>query len=275
MDYPDTCVGPYQEAAIHVVAADKSTPKADRVYRRKDGFGCELPILDPEVKLFTLKVLLSSKTAIEYGEKLFGIPKDYVEATFERTGDARTFTFWEPGDRAGKEPIFSGTIHERGGLPRKLFSLAALTQAVGALEVARDTWQQIEMDSFTSTLVARGQENFQGACNGVVEILADYKISPELTEVQDDDSFQFEGPHEFARLLSGMEFKPLLLARDRHLRSVLYTRDWIHDPKRLQALAYATDAEPKKTHYQVDAPDEMQPVNTRPPGKTVRPPARR
>ena len=248
MDYPDTCLGPYREAAIHVVAAADSTPESDLIYVRRDGFGCEVPILNPDTKLFTLSILLSEMSAIAYGEQLFGIKKDYVDARMDRIGDAKSFKFFERDRQTGTkgaQPFFWGNIRERDGLARKVLSLAALTQAAGALEVARDTLQAMKMETFTSTIVGHQLPNFAGACNGFVEILADYKVSAMLTEVHHEDIIGWETNHEFGAHLEAMRFVPQLLARDPHLRSVLYTRNWLRYSKRLEALAYASRANPR------------------------------
>jgi hypothetical protein len=243
MDYPDACVGPHREAAIHVVAAPASTSPENLVYRRRDGFGCELPILNPRTKLFTLNILLSEMSAIAYGEELFGIGKNYVDAAMERDGNVKAFRFSERSRKTGEiigKPFFWGTIHERGGMAQKILSLAALTQAVGTIEMTRDMWKAIEMDIFTATMVGPQLPGFRGACNGFVEILADYKLNSTLCEVQPDDEIRWSTHHEFGSHLAGMDFKPLLFTRDRHLKSVLYARDWIRHPKRLEALAYAS-----------------------------------
>jgi hypothetical protein len=243
MDYPDACVGPHREAAIHVVVAPASTAPENLVYERRDGFGCELPILNAETKLFTLNILLSEMSAIAYGEQLFGIGKDYVDAKMDRTGAVRSFSFSERSrekDEIVGEPFFWGHINERGGLAQKVLSLAALTQAVGVIEVTRDTWKAIEMDVFTATMVGPMLPGFSKACNGFVEILADYKLNSMLTPVGPNDKIEWATHHKFGRHLDGMCFKPLLFTRDRHLKSVLYARDWIRHPNRLQAMAYAT-----------------------------------
>jgi hypothetical protein len=253
MNYPDACVGPHQEAAIHVVVADKTRPagRAERVdlpeartppvYRRTDGFDCVAPMMNSENKLYTLAILLTDMRAIAYGEQLFGIGKFFVDGHMHREHGRKSFAF-APRDRetgAVGRVFFEGTIRERDGLRDELVSLAALTRAVGTIEVARDLWQGIQMKDLSATMIGPRLPNFEGGCGDLVEIMADYKFTPTLTRVSKEDKIRWTTSHPFGRHLARMRFEPQLLARDRHLRSVLYARDWVDDPRRLAALAYA------------------------------------
>lgn len=241
--YNDTVGGPYDELVINFVV----NRRRSREYRWRSPYSSLVPMMDPDNRLFTIRLLVDERVShkppaedpgpIKFGNELFGTDKREARITFKHERSRRFVRIAEQDVEKKEKPVETLKLDvdfEESAVSdaTDYIELAREIGVIEAMRVARQGWRGDTLDGGLITpdfRTLQPKEILTGVMpKSTIEILAAYKYNPKLSlGAAKHLIIEPNAPKgSFGELLNAMGFKPQIAALDDHLKSILYLEDW-------------------------------------------------